>query len=299
MNNRKKEYTELVKHSFRLLKQNDPLILASSTAFFTTFAIAPIMLLLVSVFGLFVSDNFYRSELFERLRKVMGPQTANTIENILENIRSMNSSLLYTVIGSVFLFFVATTVLIVVQKSINKIWGITHKTDRHFRRAFKDRVVSFLIILFSGLLIFVSFITQTALVFIRQYLHKFFPELNLSLLEAGNEIVSFFIVVIWFAVILKYLPAGRIKWKNIRAGAFLTAILFSLGRFILVRLLPQTSIGTVYGTGSSVVLILLFIFYSAIIFYFGAAFTRAFAEFKGERVKPRPYAVRFKYVEFD
>lgn len=296
---RSKDYLGLLKHTIRLLSQNDPLVLASSTAFFTTFAIAPILLLLVSIFGLFVSDSLIRSQLFDSLSEVMGTETASTVENILENIRALESNIVFTIAGSIFLFFVATTVLLVVQSSINRIWGISQKPEKNIKRAVRDRVISFMIILFSGLLIFTSFLSQTVITIIRENLDDYFPEVNWSLLQIVNELVSFVVVVVWFAVILKFLPAGRLRWKHTWIGAFGTAILFSLGRLILVRLLPQTNIGTVYGAGGSVVLILLFIFYSSLIFYLGAAFTRAYAEHRGERVKPRPYAVRYKYVEFD
>jgi membrane protein len=283
--------------SLKRLFDNNPLVLSSSTAFFTTFSLAPVTLILISLFGLLYNQNIVENEIMHKLQEVFGSATARMVSRIINNISGFSRTWYYTLAGFAMLIFVATTMLVVVQNSINQIWGFKPKVRRHVKDYLRDRAISFFIILISGVLIMTSFLIQTLLGIIKRNLGDYFPSVNLSLLQALNEIVSFVIVVIWFAIIYRFLPAARIPWRAVFVGSLCTSILFSAGRFILVRVLPESNLSTIYGASGSYVLILLFVFYSAWIFYLGASFTRVFAEYAGYKIVPKPYAVKVKTIE--
>lgn len=289
----------IARSSVQKLSENNPLVLASSTAFFTTFSLAPITFILITFFGVIVKDGVVRKEILLKIRGAFGQQTADTVSNVLQNLQSLGEKWYVSIIGLAILIFISTTLLLVVQNSINQIWGIKQKPEKHLQRVIKDRLISLLVIMASGLLIMISFLIQASLAFIGKYVIDIFPNLNLTLFELLNELVSFLIVVVWFAVIYRFLPSAKLNWKALWVGSLVTSLLFSVGRFLLVRFLPATNITSIYGASGSLVLILLFVFYSALIFYLGAAFTKVYAERRGIKFLPKPYAVRFKTVEVD
>lgn len=290
-------FFNILKKSIQTFRENDPLILGASTAFFATFSIVPIMLIIIDLFSLVIARKTVRHEILEKIRIAFGQETTAEIRTILLNIKALGTNIYITILGALFLLFVATTLLTIVQTSINRIWGIRIKGDKQISRMFKDRLLSVLIIMATGLMLVSGLLVQTALVFIGNYLHRLFPNFNFSLIAQLNDAASFIVVIVWFAFIYKFLPAGKINWKPVWTGSFLTGLLFSLGKFILGKILPDSNIGSIYGASGSIILILLFVFYTAMIFYFGAAFTACYAKDRGYEIKPKGYAVRIKMVE--
>lgn len=281
-----------------MFKHNDPLRLASSAAFFTLFSLPPIFILLISVFGTLFSDALITGELFERLAKLVGENVASQVELILTNFVSLQGNGL-AALSFVFLTFVATTLFSVIQKSVNQLWSIRLKKDEHIKRALRERFRALLIIFSSGLLFLASLVLETTFAFINDRYTIWSVDFQLHLIHLLNRVFGFCVEATWFAIILRFLPFANMPAKAIWVGAGLTAFLFLIGKLAMVRLLVNSDLSTLYATSGSVVVLLLFIFYSAMIFFFGASFTLVYAKAIEEKPELKPFATFYECRETD
>lgn len=270
----------VLKSSVRLFLQNDPLRMSGATAFFTMFALPPILIILVQVFGLFIDPKTFRHELFIGLSDTFGQEAVRQVGAVIKAVRELSFSLLATVLGFVFLLFVATTVFKVVRGSISQIWGVEDGERKKVLATLQQRLQSLVLILLTGLLFSVGILIETVQVFIGNYFIRIFPSLSSLFNLVLAFTISTLIVAIWFLLIFRYLTDVRPKWNIAWAGALFTSILFSIGKIVLHWLLTYNNITNFYGASASIVLLLLFVFYAAMILYFGAAFTKVFAQHK-------------------
>ncbi|MGK7392408.1 MAG: YihY/virulence factor BrkB family protein [Candidatus Cyclobacteriaceae bacterium M2_1C_046] len=289
-----KDIPYLAKRSFSVLQKNNPLLLASATAFFTVFSTTPIIVLLVNILSLYFKTERISTEIFNEVRAVFGESTAQQIETFVGNFREMGSSPWITVLGTVFLIFVATTLFNVIKQALNRIWNIRINPKRKFRHNLKERGKAFLIILLGGLLFLITLLLETTVGFLSKYLKLFIPELNTLFVQTTSGVISLIIVSVWFGILFRYLPDARAKWKVLRVGAVVTGILFTIGKYILGIFLVGGNIGNIFDASASIVLFLLFIFYSSMIMYFGAAFTLVYGDYTNRNIKPKKYAERFQ-----
>ena len=265
------------KRAFGLLERNDPLILCSSTAFFATFSLSPILLLLVDLFSIYFQSEAIGRQIFQVIGATFGAATARDIENIVGNFMELESGWLITLGSSVFFIFVATTLLTVVKKAIHKLWRIRSKPEWHLRYFGWERGTAILLILYSGLLLLLSIFVDTGLAVSLDYLETIWPGVAIIAVQILNIVFSLAVVTIWFALIFRILPEARVKWEVAFVGGFLTAILFNLGQFVLGKILIHARLASIFGATTSLALVLLFIFYCSFILYFGAAFTHEYA----------------------
>ncbi|HEY9559392.1 MAG TPA: YihY/virulence factor BrkB family protein [Anseongella sp.] len=283
----------------REYRNSNPLQLASSTAFFTLFALPPILIILISVLGLIVRPDMLRGELFSKLSAVLGEKSTETVNTIFSNFRAMAGDPLRTIFGFLFLVFVATTLMSLIKRSINHLWQLKVREGGSIRSVLAGRGLSFLIVLISGILFLLSLLSDAFLAFLGNQLDEFFGGKDLFLIKSINFIFSVLSITCWFSVIFKLLPNARIGWKPALMGGFCTSLLFSLGKFILGRVLIRSDIASVFGTAGSVVLLLLFVFYASLIFYYGAVFTKNYAAAIGQPVRPARHSVKFKVMEIE
>lgn len=264
--------------AFIFLRYNDPLILASATAFFATFSLSPIIVLLVNVLSLYYfQSELISHQLFEKLKVMLGNRTASEIEMIVNNFMSFKATWWVTIVGFIFLLFVATTLLGIIRKSIHQIWFIRRKSSVKLKYNVKERLIGIALLMFIGLLFVISQLLDTSLTVFHHYLVKLIGA-NTFLVHAINIIFSILVVTSWFTVLFKILPEARVKWKVALAGGLVTGLLFSLGKYILGLLLVESNLKTIFGASASIALLLLFIFYASMIMYYGAAFTYAFGK---------------------
>ena len=268
----------MLRDAFVLLRQNNPLILASSTAFFATFSLSPIIIILVNVFGIYFKSETISDELFHEIQSVFGAQTTKQIESIVDNFRSLNTGWWITVAGSVFLIFVATTLLSVAKQAIHQIWHIKEKQEHRFRFTLTERLIGVAMILSIGVLFVVSLLMDTTVTFLHDYLHQIIPAIDSSVIKLIQTAFSIIVVTAWFAVLFKMLPDASVHWKVAIPGGLLTGALFTLGKYILGRFLVYSNVATIFGTSAAIALLLLFIFYSSMIVYYGAAFTYVYGK---------------------
>lgn len=287
----------LFRNAFVKLAHNDPLRMAGATAFFTSFALPFILIILLQVLGLIIDPHTLRRQLFRDISGVFGVQSEQQIRSTLVAFRHVGRNLVVPFFGILFLLMVSTTLLMVIKGSINQLWRIrVHHRQRFFVKLGR-RLQSVLIIAGTGILFVLSIIAEGAKAHLGKGLSEWSPVAGHYFMGLATYLMSLLFVTLWFAIIFRLLPDGRPTWKIALTGGLATSVLFNLGKFILRLLLTYSNLNSLYGTSASIVLILLFVFYSSLIMYFGAAFTRVWAEYKGYPIEPRDYAVRYKLTE--
>jgi membrane protein len=279
------------------LLKNDPLRMAGATAFFTTFALPPILVILIQSLKLFLDARTIRVELFKSLSAIVGPETVHQTVDVLQGLRKLAQNWYITIGGFIFLLFVATTLFKVIKSSVNELWRIRPQRKQGVWKSLQGRVQSLLVILLAGVLFVIGLLSEGARAFIGNYIFEFSPLLSAYFSSFLNHFVSVIIVMLWFVMVFRYLPDGRPQWKIAFMGGFVTSLLFTLGKIILHWLLTYSNINTLYGTSASIVLLLLFVFYSSLILYYGAAFTKVWGTYKGKPILPLPYASHYRLIE--
>ena len=276
----------LLKASFRELAANDPLRMAGATAFFSTFALPPILIIIVRTLGLISDPRTIGRELMAKLGDTVGPEGSGQVLATVRGFRNIQSDGMLSLLIFVFLLFVATTLFIVIQGSFHQIWNIRPIPKKNLRAMMRSRVHSLAVILLIGVLFLAVLILDGAQAVLGNYISYITPAFAAYVNSAFNHIISIAIVTIWFFVLFIYLPEGRPPWRDALAGALITSILFTVGKLVLRLLLVESNIGELYGTAGALVLLLLFVFYSSLILYFGAAFTKVWCRHHGRSIRP-------------
>lgn len=272
--------------AFKLFKKNDPLRLAGATAFFANFALPPILLILIRLFGFFIDRKILASRIFERLANILDDSSTGQIRQTLRNIRGIDHKWYATLLSFIFFLFVATTLFTVIKNSMDQIWSIASKEHSGFMFKMKLRARSMVIILLAGILFLMGFLTDSVQAFIGTYINTAAPTFGKFFLSLLNQLLFVAIVMVWFTVLFRYLTNGRPTWKAALRGGILTSVLFTIGKYILRIMLPLSGIGNIYGTSGSIVLIMLFVFYSSFIFYFGACYVKVLSDDKDTPIRP-------------
>jgi membrane protein len=298
-NNRVKNIFAQLGISLKLLVSNDPLRLAGATAFFATFALPFILIILVQVLSLIFNRREISHELFVRMSSILGEASMQQVVVTIRGFRGLVSSWWAITAGSLFMVFVATTLFRVIKNSFNQLWMIRVDPEQQFRVSVKSRFKSLLLILFTGLLFVTGVVLEALQVLFGKYIDEMIHGSGIFFNGILSFLISIFITALWFAVLFHYIPDGRSKWKVSFAGAFLTSILFALGKFVLKRLLVDSNIDQVFGRSGAFVLVLLFVFYSAMILYYGAAFTKVWGIYTKRPIKPMPHAEFYTYMRIN
>jgi membrane protein len=283
--------------TFFLFRKNDPLRLAGATAFFANFAIPPILLILIRLFGFFIDRKILVTRIFERISQILIPSSTNQIRETLRNIRGVDHNWWATILSFVFFIFVATTLFNVIKNSVEQIWNIGMNEKASFLFTLKIRGRSMIIILLAGILFFVGLVTDSLQALVSTYLNNTSPNFGKWILWALNQTLFTLIVTTWFTVLFRFLTNARPSWKISMQGGLLTGILFTLGKYVLRIMLPLSNIENIYGASGSIVLVMLFVFYSSLIFYFGACFIKVLSENKHKDIRPIKGAFTYELKE--
>lgn len=291
-----KDFVGLLREAFQLLISNDPLRLAGATAFFTSFALPAIFIILTQILGLLFNRKNISSSLNSRLEEIVGKPSTQQVITTLKGFRGLAHNWIIAIGGFVFMIFVATTLFKVIKSSLNQLWMIRNPV-KNFRATLEERLRALLVILIAGILLMASVVAEGLQVILGNYLQEILPQVALIFDNVLTQIISVIVVTAWFTVMFRYLPDGRPTWKVSITGALLTSLLFTVGKVILKRLLPGSNIGVIFGASASLVLLLLFVFYSSMILYFGAAFTKVWSVYKNKPISPRRDALFFEYAD--
>lgn len=289
-----KEFAILLRDAIKEFQQNDPLRMAASTTFFATFALPPILIILIEFMGVFGNSRIIRHNLLYQLSNELDKNTVLQLSETLRNVRRLSLSWYMEVGGFIFLLFIATTLFIVINGSLNQLWNFKRRKNngRTFMLWYRAKSVG--IILIAGLLFLIVIIGDPKGSILPQELTSWRRGMNPILQKSIYYGVSVLSVISLFIMILKFLADGRPTWRVAVAGGVFTGILFSIGKIFLNLLLSFNQVQTIYGASTALVLLFLFIFYSSFIFYYGACFTKVFAIFINEPIIPTRHAFRYR-----
>lgn len=284
----------ITRDAIRLWLDCDAFTYAGSLAFYTLFSLAPVVIIAVAVIGLVLGEQAAQGQIVAQLQDVMGRQAATAVEEAVARSRIQASGLLPVLLGVAALLVGATTVFGQMQASLNAIWGVAARPDRNSVLAFvKTRLLSLTVVLVIGFVLLVSLLLGVVLRAVLHFTHELAPGVA-ALLGSSEVLVSLAANVLLFGAIFKVLPDVVLRWRDVVVGALVTAVLFSVGRYAIAAYLAHTATASTYGAAGSVVLILLWVYYSSLILLFGAAFTKSQLLARGGVVVPGESAVRVR-----
>ena len=265
--------------------------LAASLSYYTIFAMAPLIIVIISLVGSIFGRDAVQGKVYAEIRELVGSDAALQIQSIIANLQQTHNTALGTIIGIVILFIGATGVFMEIQSSINYIWSVKAKPKKGWLKYLINRLLSFLLVLTLGFLLIITLIANTVLSIISTRLTEYFPDYTIYLLNTLNLALLLFSIAGLFMVIFKILPDAVISWRDALVGAVFTSLLFLAGRYLIGLYLNRSNLGVTYGTAASIIVILTWVYYSSIILYFGAEFTKAFALESGHGIKAKSTAV--------
>jgi membrane protein len=290
---------EVLKNAFTGFGDDKVTKLSGSLAYYTVFSMGPLLVVIISLCGLFLGREAVEGKIYGQLAGFVGADTAAQLQQIIKNASLAGKSQVAAIIGGATLLIGATTVFAEIQDSINGIWGLKPKPKRGWLKMLQNRFLSFSVIVSLGFLLLVSLGITTIIDAISNRLMARFPDVAVIVFYIINLIITLLVTTVIFAVIFKVLPDAEIKWRDVWAGSVATALLFMLGKFGISFYISKSDVGTTYGTAGSLVVLLLWVYYSSIILYFGAEFTKAYAIKYGSEIHPNHYAVTTKVVEVE
>jgi membrane protein len=271
--------------------------LAAALSYYTLFSLAPMMVIAISLAGYFFGREAVSGELYEQIRELIGADGAKAIQTMVENAYIEQRGLIPTIIGIGTLIFSATVTFATLQDSLNIIWKVKANPDSGIMRLVINRLLSFSMVLGIGFLLMVSLIIQSLISLLSKYIQRLLGEGSDILFQILELLVSSGIIIVLFAVIFKFLPDARIKWRNVWRAAFLTTVLFSIGKYLIGLYIGQSNFATTYGAAASLVIIIVWINYSSWIFFVGAEYAYVYMKRKGEEIEPSPHALKIKRFE--
>jgi membrane protein len=263
--------------------------LGAALAYYTVFSLVPFLVVIIALIGMVFGEDAARSATLSQIATLVGEQSAAAIKDMIQRAEQPSTGLIATGLAVVTLLFGASGVFGQLQDALNTVWGIEPKEGRGIRGFVKDRFFSFVAVLGTGFLLLVSLILSSALAAIGNWFSGLLP-LPETVLHLLNFVLSFAVITGLFALIFKILPDAKVAWKDVWIGAVLTAGLFTVGKYALGLYLGKSNVASAYGAAGSLVLILLWVYYSAQILLFGAEFTQVYANRFGERIVPAPDA---------
>lgn len=273
--------------------------LSASLAYYTVFSMGPLLIVIIFLCGIFLGREAIEGSIYQQMQGFVGKSAAEQMQEIVKNAAITDKGGVAAIIGIVTLLIGATGVFAEIQDSINQIWGLKAKPKLGIGKVLTTRLLSFGMIASLGFLLLVSLAATTIVEGLGNRLKAAFPDVAVVVFYIINLALTFAVVTLLFAVIFKVLPDARIKWRDVWAGAVATAVLFLIGKFLISLYISKADVGSTYGTAGSLVIILVWIYYSSIILYFGAEFTKAYALKYGGEIHPNKYAVIAKTVEVE
>lgn len=265
--------------------------LSAALAYYTIFSIGPVLVIIISLAGLFYGREAVQGKIYYQINGLVGNSAALQIQDIIQNIEKSQLSASGALVGIIILLVGATGVFTEIQDSINYIWSIKAKPKRGFVKLLMNRLISFSLIISFGFVMLVSLIINALVDLLQGRLERFFDSVTVYIFQGVNYVVLFCIISVLFAIIFRVLPDATIRWRDAFVGAAFTAFLFLIGKFLIGFYLTYTDIGVTYGAAASIVLLLLWVYYTSIILFFGAEFTKVYTLNLGAGIQPDKTAV--------
>jgi membrane protein len=260
--------------------------LGAALAYYTLFSLAPLLIIVIAVVGLLLGQQEVEGQIVEQVENWIGKDGAKAIQTMIESAREPTSGIFATVVGIALLLYGATSIFGQLKDALNTIWNVPPKQEGGLMSMIKDRVLAFGIVLVIGLLLLALLILSAGLSAVSGFLNHLLPGFS-YILQTLNFLVSFVLMTLLFAVIYKVLPDINIKWSDVWIGAAVTSLLFTVGNILIGLYLGKVSPGSAYGAAGSLVVILIWLYYSAQIFFFGVEFTEVYTRKYGSLSRRR------------
>lgn len=290
-------YTYL-KQVFTEFVEDDILKYSASLAYYTVFSLAPLLIIIISVCGALFGKEAIQGQVYGQIKGLVGTDAAIQIQDTIKNIHLTGSSVFASVVSIIILLIGATGIFGEVQDSLNKIWGLRMKKKRvSWWRVIINRLLSFSIIISIGFIMMVSLLLNALVAAFGNFLARYFSEFSVIIVEITDNVLTFIITTFLFSLMFKVLPDAKIKWKDVLIGGFITAVFFTLGKLAIGYYLGSSNIATIYGAAGSIMIIMVWVYYSSIILYLGAEFTKVYAKLYGGKIYPNEYAIWIKTEE--
>jgi membrane protein len=289
---------------FKFLKQvgtefveDNILKYSASLAYYTVFSLAPLLIIIISLCGIIFGREAIQGHIYGQIKGLVGSDAAGQVQETIKNIHITGHNFFATVISVVILLIGATGIFGEVQDSLNKIWGLRIKTRKTWWKLILNRILSFSLILSIGFVMMVSLLLNALVSAFGNYLSKYTSGLSVMLIELTDSVLIFMATTFLFSLMFKMLPDAKIKWKDVLVGGLITSVFFTLGKLGIGYYLGQSNLTSVYGAAGSIMIIMVWVYYSAMILYLGAEFTKVYAKFYGGKIFPNEYAVWIKTEE--
>jgi membrane protein len=299
----KKEYLKkiwkILVATFSGFIDDNGLKLSASLAYYTVFSLAPLLILVISLAGLFLGNDAAANKLYPQISQYVGSQAALQIQEMLKSLQLSGKTGVAVIIGVVTLLVGASSIFVEIQDSLNMIWRVKAKPKKGWLKLIQNRFLSFSLIVSLGFLLLVSLVINFLMDALSKKLLHFLPYITGLLIKGINLGITLIVISVLFGIIFKVLPDVKIRWKDVRSGAIFTALLFMLGQYIIGLYIQYTAQNSTYGAAGSIIVILLWIYYTAAILYVGAEFTQVYAEAIGSHIEPAEYAVHVRQTEVE
>ncbi len=273
-----RDFPHLFLDTYKAWSKARPWRLSAVVAYYAVLSLPALLVIIINIVGSIWGVDIVQGRLTDEFSSALGPNAAQTIEGIVQDTQNKDKNLISTIIGIATLLFGATGVFYQLKVSLNEIWRIKAATGFNFWKLATERAKSFAFILVIGFLLLISFIVTAAITALNDYLKSLITEVAVYIAYTVDIFSSIAIITIMFALMFKFLPDARIKWRAVWIGAFVTAVLFVIGKFLLGLYFGEANPGSTYGAAGTIVLVLLWVSYSCLILFFGAQFTYVYAK---------------------
>ncbi|MEO6405622.1 MAG: YihY/virulence factor BrkB family protein [Ferruginibacter sp.] len=270
---------------------------SASLAYYTILSLAPLLIIILYICGLLFGKVAISGELYNQMKDLVGNSAALEVQSAIQNIHLSKGNVLATSLGAIILFIGATGIFGEMQDSLNKIWGLRTKTRKVWWKLLLDRAISFSLIISLGFVLIVSLLINALVAAISTKVGSIFLGTGEEVLMILDNITSVAITTLLFGTIFKVLPDAKIKWKDVMIGALITSLLFMLGKYAIGYYLVKSNLADIYGAAGSVMIMMIWVYYSSAILYLGAVFTKVYASNFGGKIYPSDFAVWIKIEE--
>lgn len=277
-------YWKVIKKAAIDFDNDNAFKLSASLSFSTLFAMAPLLVVVISLAGIFFGRSAVEGRVYEQMKDLVGPQAAAQIQDVIRYTLQTQHSIAGAIIGGIVLVTSATGVFTEIQGSINYMWSIQAKPKKGWLKFLLNRLLSFSLIIATGFISLVSLLVTSLMDLLSNDLKRTFSNLSVYFFYVVNYALTLAAIVLLFTLLFKILPDAIIRWRDAMRGALFTGLLFLLGKFLIGLYLGNSNIGLMYGAAASVMVVLTWVYYSSIILYFGAEFTKIYAREYGGRI---------------
>ncbi len=289
----KKKRNRIIKYAktvFREFSADNVLKYSASLAYYTVFSIPPLLVIISRLSSVFFGQEAVQGQLFIQLRGLVGDLAAKQIQDVVRNIHLKGENVFASTVSILILLVGATTIFGEVQDSLNQIWGLRIKKKKAWWKLLITRLLSFSLIICIGFIMIVSLTLNAMVSAFGEFLGRYVETFSVYFIEATEGILSFLITSFLFSLMFKVLPDAHIKWRDVLFGGLITAMFFALGKLAIGFYLGNSNLTTLYGAAGSIIIIMIWVYYSSIILYLGAEFTKVHAKFFGGKIVPNDFA---------